>query len=63
MHPVGALVHVVEMLLSTVLGPAIVVASGWGRISVVPARHGGGMAMLGVVVVVEREEVHGLFEM
>ena len=28
-----------------------------------PARRGGGMAMLGVVVVVEREEVRGLFEM
>ena len=28
-----------------------------------PARHGGGMAMLGVVVAVEREEVRGLFEM
>ena len=51
------------MLLSTVLGPAVVVTSGWGQISVVPARCGGGMAMLGVVVVVEREEVHGLFEM
>ena len=56
-----ALVHVIETLLSTVLGPAIVVASGWGQISVVPARRGG-MAMLGVVVVVEREEVRGLFE-
>ena len=44
------------------LGPAVVIASGWGRISVVPARRGG-MAMLGVVVVVEREEVRGLFEM
>ena len=44
------------------LGPAVVVASGWGRISVVPVRRGGGMAMLGVVVVVEREEVRGLFE-
>ena len=44
------------------LGPAVVVTSGWGWISVVPARCGGGMAMLGVVVVVEREEVHGLFE-
>ena len=51
------------MLLSTVLGPAVVVASGRGRISVVPARRGGGMAMLGGVVVVEREEVRGLFEM
>ena len=51
------------MLLLTMLGPAVVVASGWGRISVVPARHGGGMAMLGVVVVVEREEARGLFEM
>ena len=56
------LVHVVETLLSTVLGPAVVITSGWGWISVVPARHGGGMAMLGVVVV-EREEVRGLFEM
>ena len=45
------------------LGPAVVVASGWGWILVVPARRGGGMAMLGVVVVVEREEVRGLFEM
>ena len=51
------------MLLSTVLGPAVVIANGWGWILVVPARHGGGMAMLGVVVVVEREEVRGLFEM
>ena len=51
------------MLLSTMLGPAVVVASGWGRISVVPARCGGGMVMLGVVVVVEREDVCGLFEM
>ena len=51
------------MLLSTMLGPAVVVASGWGQISVVPARRGGGMAMLGIVVVVEREEVRGLFEM
>ena len=51
------------MLLLTMLGPAVVVASGWGRILVVPARRGGGMVMLGVVVVVEREEVRGLFEM
>ena len=36
------------------LGPAVVVASGWGQISVVPARRGGGMAILEVVVVVER---------
>ena len=36
------------------LGPAVVVATGWGRISVVAARHGGGMAFLEVVVVVER---------
>ena len=50
------------MLLSTVLGPAVAVASGWEQISVVPARCGGGMAMLGIVVVVEREEVRGLFE-
>ena len=54
--------HGVETLLSTMLGPAMVVASGWGCILVVPARHGGGMAMLGIVVVVEREEVCGLFE-
>ena len=44
------------------LGPAVVVACGWGQISVVPVRRGGGMAM-GLVVVVEREEVRGLFEM
>ena len=44
------------------LGPAVVIASGWGQISVMPARCGGGMVMLGIVVVVEREEVHELFE-
>ena len=44
------------------LGPAVVVTSGWGWILVVPARCGGGMAMLGIVVVVEREDVCGLFE-
>ena len=49
-------------MLSTVLGPAVVIANGWGWISVVPARCGGGMAMLGVVVVVEVEDVRGLFE-
>ena len=43
------------------LGPAMVVTSSWGWISVVAARHGGGMAILEVVVVVEREEVGELF--
>jgi hypothetical protein len=48
--------------LSVAGGRSPILVSGWGWISVVPARCGGGMAMLGVVVVVEREEVRGLFE-
>ena len=50
-----------DTLLSTVLGPAVVVTSGWGQISVVAVRCHGGMVIMEVVVVVEREEAHGLF--
>ena len=50
-----------DTLLSTVLGPAVVVASGWGWILVVAVRCHGGMVIVEVVVVVEKEEAHGLF--